>query len=260
MSEPLKSLSEREQDTLRLLLAGHDAKSIARDLGLSVHTVNDRLREARRKLGVSSSREAARLLAQAEGEHPKSLAPTNFGMAEQEIGTQQTVRTGPLTGINHRRWWLAGGLLVLFAIVAVAFLSVNGVEEPRASSALASQASAPSPAPSSAASASQAQKWLMLVDQQNWSESWREAGTIFRSQIPADGWASAIVPVRKPLGAVISRSLAKATKATSLPGVPAGEYEVLEFQTNFAAKRGAIETVVLAKEQAGWKVDGYFIR
>ena len=88
MSEPLKSLSEREQDTLRLLLAGHDAKSIARDLGLSVYTVNDRLREARRKLGVSSSREAARLLAQAEGEHPKSLAPTNFGMAEQEIGTQ----------------------------------------------------------------------------------------------------------------------------------------------------------------------------
>lgn len=68
MSEPLKSLSEREQDTLRLLLAGHDAKSIARDLGLSVHTVNDRLREARRKLGVSSSREAARLLGQAEGE------------------------------------------------------------------------------------------------------------------------------------------------------------------------------------------------
>jgi DNA-binding CsgD family transcriptional regulator len=259
MSEAIKSLSEREKETLRLLLAGHDAKSIARDLGLSVHTVNDRLREARRKLGVSSSREAARLLSLAEGEHPKSLAPKNFGMAEQEIGSHQTVRTGPLTGINHRRWWLAGGVLMLFAIVAVALLSVNGVDGPRAS-ALASQTSAPSPAPSSAASASQARKWLMLVDQQNWSESWRDAGTIFRSQISADGWASAIVPVRKPLGAVISRSLAKVTKATSLPGVPAGEYEVLEFQTNYAAKRGAIETVVMAKEQAGWRVNGYFIR
>ena len=65
---------------------------------------------------------------------------------------------------------------MLFAIVAVAFLSVNGVEEPRASSALTSQVSAPSPAPSSAASASQAQKWLMLVDQQNWSESRRAGG------------------------------------------------------------------------------------
>ena len=72
MHEGRQSLSEREIETLRLLLAGHDAKSCARTLGLSVHTVNDRLRDARRKLGVSSSREAARILAKAE-----ELAP-NF--------------------------------------------------------------------------------------------------------------------------------------------------------------------------------------
>jgi DNA-binding CsgD family transcriptional regulator len=83
----MKSLSEREQETLRLLLAGHDAKSIARHLGLSVHTVNDRLREARRKLGVSSSREAARLLAQADADHPNSLAHKKFGVSDQVIGT-----------------------------------------------------------------------------------------------------------------------------------------------------------------------------
>ncbi len=53
-------LSEREKEALRLLLVGYDAKSIANTFGLSVHTVNDRLRDARRKLGVSSSREAAR--------------------------------------------------------------------------------------------------------------------------------------------------------------------------------------------------------
>ncbi len=57
-----------------LLLAGHDAKSVARDLGLSVHTVNDRLRDARRKLGVSSSREAARILADAEHKNPEFYA------------------------------------------------------------------------------------------------------------------------------------------------------------------------------------------
>ena len=44
-------LSEREKEALRLLLVGHDAKSIATMLGLSVHTINDRLRDARRKLG-----------------------------------------------------------------------------------------------------------------------------------------------------------------------------------------------------------------
>ena len=94
MSEALKSLSVREQETLRLLLAGHDAKSIARNLGLSVHTVNDRLRDSRHKLGVSSSREAARLLAQADAGCPNSLAPKIFGVADQAIGTQQKPRTG----------------------------------------------------------------------------------------------------------------------------------------------------------------------
>ena len=53
-------MNEREKEALRLLLVGHDAKSIANTLGLSVYTINDRLRDARRKLGVSSSREAAR--------------------------------------------------------------------------------------------------------------------------------------------------------------------------------------------------------
>ena len=47
-------LTDKERQTLRLILRGHDAKSSARALGLSVHTVNERLREARRKLGVTS--------------------------------------------------------------------------------------------------------------------------------------------------------------------------------------------------------------
>jgi DNA-binding CsgD family transcriptional regulator len=52
-------LSEREKEALRLLLVGHDAKSIANLLGLSVHTVNDRLRDARRKMGATPCRNRA---------------------------------------------------------------------------------------------------------------------------------------------------------------------------------------------------------
>ena len=63
----VRALTEKEKQTLRLIVRGHDAKSSARDLGLSVHTINERLRDARRKLAVSSSREAARMLLAAEG-------------------------------------------------------------------------------------------------------------------------------------------------------------------------------------------------
>ena len=59
---------------------------MARELGLSVHTINERLRAARRKLGVSSSREAARLLGEAERAIPNSLGDNNLGVAGTGTG------------------------------------------------------------------------------------------------------------------------------------------------------------------------------
>jgi hypothetical protein len=102
--------------------------------------------------------------------------------------------------------------------------------------------------------------WVSLVDTRHWDESWSSAGTLFQSRMPQPRWASTIQPVREPFGAVALRSLQSVTKATALPGVPDGHYQVVKFKTNFANKKGATETVVLACEGSGWTVDGYFIR
>lgn len=101
---------------------------------------------------------------------------------------------------------------------------------------------------------------MALVDGQRWEDSWRSAGTLFKSQLTPQQWASTVRPVRWPLGAASSRVLLSATTSNSLPGAPAGEYELVQFQTNFAHKSGATETVVLAREGADWKVVGYFIK
>jgi DNA-binding CsgD family transcriptional regulator len=58
----LSRLNEAERRVLRLLAEGHTAKSIATELGTTPAAVNERLREARRKTGVGSSRELARVL------------------------------------------------------------------------------------------------------------------------------------------------------------------------------------------------------
>jgi DNA-binding CsgD family transcriptional regulator len=58
----LAALNDNELQILRLLANGHTAKSIAASLGRSETAINERLREARRKTGVGSSRELARLL------------------------------------------------------------------------------------------------------------------------------------------------------------------------------------------------------
>ena len=58
----LSRLNESERRVLRMLAEGHTAKTIATALDSSPAAVNERLREARRKTGVGSSRELARLL------------------------------------------------------------------------------------------------------------------------------------------------------------------------------------------------------
>ncbi len=59
----LAALTDKECEVLRLLAAGHTVKSIAVSLGRSEASINERLRDARRKTGIGSSRELARLLA-----------------------------------------------------------------------------------------------------------------------------------------------------------------------------------------------------
>lgn len=63
----IESLTEAEREVLRLILVHSDAKLIGRAIDRSVHAVDQRLRSARRKLGVSRSLDAAMLLARAEG-------------------------------------------------------------------------------------------------------------------------------------------------------------------------------------------------
>lgn len=62
-SDKIDALCDKELEILYLLASGHTAKSIANSLGRSETAINERLREARRKTGVGSSRELARILA-----------------------------------------------------------------------------------------------------------------------------------------------------------------------------------------------------
>jgi photosystem II stability/assembly factor-like uncharacterized protein len=131
---------------------------------------------------------------------------------------------------------------------------------------VAAAAAAPSAArASNQAAVEQATKaadaWLKLIDQGKYGESWGDAATIFRGAITKDAWAERVGIVRKPLGAVQSRKVKKAQYVTSLPGAPDGQYVVIQYDTSFANKKSAIETVTPMKDKDGqWRVSGYYIR
>ncbi len=74
-------------------------------------------------------------------------------------------------------------------------------------------------------------------------------------------WEQALEGVRPPLGKVLSRKVKSKQYATSLPGAPDGEYVVIQFETSFANKSTATETVTPMKDEDGkWRVSGYFVR
>ncbi len=106
-----------------------------------------------------------------------------------------------------------------------------------------------------------AESWLALVDAGEYGQSWEEAAVFFKSAVPKEDWERSLEAFRTPLGAVVSRSVTSATYATSLPGAPDGEYVVIQFETSFANKKAAVETVTPMKDPDGaWRVSGYYIK
>jgi hypothetical protein len=103
--------------------------------------------------------------------------------------------------------------------------------------------------------------WLKLVDARNYGQSYKEASSYFKSRIDENRWVTTVGPVREPLGAVVSRKLKTTEYKTSVPGAPDGEYVVIQYDTSFANKKSAIETVTPMLDKDGeWRVSGYYIR
>lgn len=118
----VQKLTPRQKEILRLLLNGFDAKSAGRELGISVHTVNEHLREARRQLGVSSSREAARVLRQVESAPPKSLGANRLGVVDPISRRFFADQPSP----NRRLVYVGVLLMVLIAAAGIALSIANG--------------------------------------------------------------------------------------------------------------------------------------
>lgn len=106
-----------------------------------------------------------------------------------------------------------------------------------------------------------AEQWLGLIDNGKFEESWQNAASYFKSAVTEAQWKASIEAVRKPLGKVVSRKLKTARYTKTLPGAPDGEYVVLQYDTSFANKQQAVETITPMLDKDGkWRVSGYFIK
>jgi hypothetical protein len=106
-----------------------------------------------------------------------------------------------------------------------------------------------------------AEGWLGLVDSGKYAESWDETAVAFKNAVTKEQWQQALKSTRAPLGKLQSRKLKSATYTKTLPGAPAGEYVVIQFDSSFENKKPAVETVTPMLDKDGkWRVSGYFIK
>jgi hypothetical protein len=106
-----------------------------------------------------------------------------------------------------------------------------------------------------------AEAWLKLVDDGNYPASWEQAAKVFKGAVKQADWAQMAGGVRTPLGKLVSRKVKSREFTEKLPGAPDGKYVVLQYDTVFANKASAVETVVPMMDPDGaWRVSGYFIR
>ena len=111
------------------------------------------------------------------------------------------------------------------------------------------------------AAAAKAEAWLALVDHGKYGESWDEAAALFKGAVPKARWEEQVKAVRAPLGALVSRKLKSRQHAESLPGAPDGKYVVIQYDTAFANKKSAVETITPMQDTDGaWRVSGYYIK
>ena len=106
-----------------------------------------------------------------------------------------------------------------------------------------------------------AEQWLALVDAGKYSQSWKETAPYFQRNVPQDQWEVNGKHIRESFGNVISRKLKSAQYTKSVPGAADGEYVILQFDTSFAKKKSAVETITPMRDKDGhWKVSGYFVK
>lgn len=249
MPDSLAALTDKEKETLRLIVRGHDAKSAASELHLSVHTINERLRNARRKLDVTSSREAARLLLESEAQDPQELVSKQIGDA-----SIADLPDNPQTRPRRRsaRFWL-GGFATMSLLVLVLSVTLAGSRPDTVSQS--NEIPAAEVAAADAESERAARDWLELVDQADWQGSFDAAGSAFRAPNTVASWQAASEQALGPLGSVVSR---EAISFETVAAPPSG-YQVVRFRTDFKNHDGVIESVTMERESGVLRVVGYFI-
>jgi uncharacterized protein (TIGR03067 family) len=102
--------------------------------------------------------------------------------------------------------------------------------------------------------------WLKAKDARDYAKTWDRTSVLGRGGLAKETLAAAYDGMFKKLGKLTARNpVGDAHYATSLSGVPDGEYVVVEYKCSFANWANILERVTAMLDKDGqWRIAGYF--
>jgi hypothetical protein len=167
----------------------------------------------------------------------------------------------------------ASVLTVTALVAASGFFAANALaQQPAAQQPAAQQPNGQQAAPAQTAprtdehaaeeklAESEALGFLKALDEGRYKESYDYTSNLIRSKMDSAQLAAELQKDRQPVGKLKTRKLLNMSYTTTLPNAPAGEYVVLQYQTDFEKKSAAVETMTMVFENGYWRVAGWFMK
>ena len=106
--------------------------------------------------------------------------------------------------------------------------------------------------------------FLELLDTEKYDQSWDVCASYLKNDIPKDEWITRLTAVRSVAGKLLERKqksyIYTKDSVDAKANIPAGEYMVYHFDSQFQNKDHLTETLTIKLEKdSNWRVAGYFI-
>ncbi|RMF46310.1 MAG: DUF4019 domain-containing protein [Deltaproteobacteria bacterium] len=104
-------------------------------------------------------------------------------------------------------------------------------------------------------------RFLHMVDQDQFADSWSMSAHLLREKIPQDKWAGKLKLHRAQCGKFLEREETEINYATEASGEQKGEFFTLNFAADYERCPEVTETVTVMLEEDGqWRVGGFFVK
>ncbi|MBJ7500874.1 MAG: helix-turn-helix transcriptional regulator [Sphingopyxis sp.] len=217
-------------EILRLLVAGHTVKTIAARLGRSETSINERLRSARRKTGVGSSRELARLL------DLQKTCDENIDLSGQRSSVKDLAHTATI-GVRGSK-----GMIVMLIAIPMAAVGLMVATAPSAD-----QAGAPGAVYTASQQMPLVGSWSL--DASEMPENERPQRVTITFQPSPEGKWTTRVEIVAPDG-----SIKHSESTAALDGVAVPIAGNMDFIDSVALRQPAPDTLVMTLGKAGSRV------